>query len=132
MDSTQFDPAPDVDEQEWRDTEKGLDARHAGQRAKRTNGHAAKPVRVTLDVELLPAVCTPGYATRVVPDLVLNTAAQRGTLKLLLATLQARGDVLLDGTAIRHPQQALQWLLEKIAVGLPQPVLDSIMQGAEW
>jgi len=131
MDQT-FDPTPAQDEAQWRDTERGLDARHRAKKKPKSNGQVSQPVRVKLDVEFSPAVCTPGYAPRYLADITLNTAAQRGTLKLLTASLTARDEILLDGTPVKHPQQAIQCLLAKLAVGLPQPVLDYLMAGVEW
>lgn len=87
------------------------------------------PVRVALELELSPAVCPPGYAPRGI-DLLLDTTAQRVTLKLLTASLIAGQATLIDGTPIKRSQQAIAWLLEQVAVRLPQPLLDELLDGA--
>lgn len=107
----------------------------AKRRAKRheppRSANPATPVKLSLSLELSPASTSSGYAPRYIDSIALNTTAQRVTLKLVTATLMAREAVLLDGTRVKHPQQAIQWLLEEIAVGLPQPVLDALMEAAE-
>jgi hypothetical protein len=90
-----------------------------------------KPVSVALELALSPAAVAPGYAPRMLDEVWLNTTPQRVALKLLTASLMADQAELIDGTRVVRPQQAIQWLLERIAVGIPSNVLDRLMEGAE-
>jgi len=89
-----------------------------------------EPVRVCLDLDLAPATVEAGYARKYLDFVELNSTPQRAALKLLFSTLRARRIELLDGTRIEHESQAVQWLLERIALELPMPLLDEFMEGA--
>lgn len=91
----------------------------------------APPLRVPLMIDLLPAVCTPGYAPRVLSDLTLSTRPQRVALKVLTMTLTARGTQLADGTPVNRSDRAVAWLLEQLALGLPQQLLDQLLDGVD-
>ena len=117
----------------------------SGEERENTNGHAAElkntwaeeiePTRPTgrrrdntvhLSLALDPSKSPPGYAPRHV-ELTLSRTAQRAVLKLLHASLVADEACLLDGTPVRRPADAVAWLLELIAIGLPSKVLDRLM-----
>lgn len=126
-----FDPTPDV----TTPTDPGPSrhrphAREATQQqlepARRQ--HVA-PVRVSLELDLSPASVQPGYARKYIDTVELNSTPQRAALKLLTATLRSHRTELCDGTRIEHEQQAIQYLLERIAIGLPSELLDELMEG---
>lgn len=126
-----FDPTPDTaatavlpDAPQRRDT-------RAAPPAKPPAKPPAPPLRVPLTVDLLPAVCTPGYAPRVLSDLTLSTRPQRVALKVLTMTLTARGTQLIDGTPVNRSERAVAWLLEQLALGLPQTLLDKLIEGVD-
>lgn len=126
-----FDPTPDV----TTSTEPGL-SRHRPHATATTHLkpepaqrlHSA-PVRVALELDLSPATVQPGYARKYIDTVELNSTPQRAALKLLTATLRAHRTELCDGTRIEHEQQAIQYLLEQIAIGLPSELLDELMEG---
>ena len=136
-----FDATPDASEQhevlavldpvsgEWVATEDSKPA----PKIERRNGQAESlpPTRIAIEVDLLPSLSPPGYAPRVIDQVVLNTSVQRATLKAITATLAARQDKLMDGTRIQRPQQALQWLLEQFAVSMPSHVLEALIEGVQ-
>ena len=88
------------------------------------------PVKIAFEVELSPAVMTDGYAPRMIDPLILNTTVQRVTLKLLTATLVARGETLHDGVPVKRSEDAVRRLLEQLAVQMPSPLLDQLLAGA--
>jgi hypothetical protein len=89
------------------------------------------PIRLNLEIDLSPQVVTPGYAPRDIDRLTLNTTPQRVALKLLTASLVAHQAELNDGTRVVRPQHAIQWLLDRVAIGLPSEVLDRLMQNVD-
>lgn len=88
------------------------------------------PVEIEVGIQLLPADCEPGYATRHVV-LPLDNAAQRAALKLLTASLQKQDWRLVSGSKICTPAHALLWLLEAIATELPAGLLEELMEGID-
>jgi hypothetical protein len=122
-----FDAAPDdqaSEERDWAAAEAALDMRHESEKLRK----GRKPVKVSLDIHLSPAVMTPGYAPALIDLVRLNTAPQRAVMKLLTTSLVAHREELLDGTRVAHPQQAVQWLLEQLVTRLPSNVLDELVE----
>ncbi len=88
-----------------------------------------EPVRLALELDLSPAACPPGYAPRTI-DVRLASVPQRVALRLLTTSLIAQRAELCDRTPVTRPEQALEWLLDQIAIRLPSNVLDELMDAA--
>jgi hypothetical protein len=91
---------------------------------------ALAPFRATVDLQLAPATVQSGYAPRVLDDVFLDAVPQQVALKLLTSSLIANQAELTDGTRVTRPQQAIQWILDQIAIATPADVLDQLLESA--
>lgn len=122
-----FDPTPDTGRKITSPASERAATKPARSPAAKS---APPPLAVNLGLSLLPGEYRPGYATRHV-DLQLELNTHRAVLKLLVASLQARGERLLCGSLICTPRHAVLWLLEAIAVELPAEVLEQFTAGVD-